>query len=119
MPTIARVSLGLNNQQANGESQYPALSRDGSTVAFVSRANNFDSASTDTNSLFDVYRVDRACTPCNTRRVTVAIAGRDTDRDSAAPAIGADGRAIAYFSDATSLVPGDTNGVRDAFLRLF
>lgn len=119
VPTIARVSLGLNNQQANGESQYPALSRDGSTVAFVSRAKNFDSASTDINSLFDVYRVDRACTPCNTRRVTVAIAGRDTDRDSAAPAIGTDGRAIAYFSDATSLVPADTNGVRDAFLRLF
>lgn len=119
VPTITRVSLGLNNQQANGDSQYPALSRDSSTVTFVSRANNFDSASTDVNTLFDVYRVDRACTPCNTRRVTIAIAGRDTDRDSTAPSISADGRAIAYFSDATSLVPADTNGVRDAFIRLF
>lgn len=117
VPTIIRISLGLNNQQGNGESQYPSISRDGTFVAFVSRANNLDTPATDTNSLFDVYRSERACSPCNTKRVTVAIAGRDVDRDSAAPVISSDGRTIAFYSDATTLVPADTNGVRDAFLR--
>ncbi|MFO0775830.1 MAG: hypothetical protein U0172_14310 [Nitrospiraceae bacterium] len=119
VPTMTRLSLGLNNQQANGENVFPTISRDGASVAFASRANNFDSALTDRNSLLDIYRVDRACNPCNTRRVSIAIAGRDTDRDSTAPAISADGRAIAFYSDATTLVPNDTNGVRDAFLRAY
>ncbi len=29
----------------------------------------------------------------------------------------ADGRIVAFTSDATNLVPGDTNGVADVFLR--
>ncbi len=117
VPTITRVSLALQNQQANGDSQYPSISRDGRYVAFVSRANNFDTAATDGNSLFDVYRVERACTPCNTKRATVAIAGKDVDRDSQVPVLNADGTVIAFYSDATTLVPNDTNGSRDAFVR--
>lgn len=117
VPTIIRVSLGLQNQQANGDSQYPSMSRDGRFVAFVSRANNFDTAATDANSLFDVYRVERACTPCNTKRVTVAIAGKDVDRDTQAPVLNADGTILAFYSDASTLVPSDTNGSRDAFVR--
>ncbi len=118
VPTITRISLGLQNQSPNGDSQYPAISRDGLFVAFASRANNFDTPATDSNGLFDVYRAERACSPCNTRRISVAIAGRDVDRDSYAPVISADGRTVAFFSDASTLVPADTNGVRDAFLRV-
>ena len=33
------------------------------------------------------------------------------------PAISADGRFVAFDSDATNLVPGDTNGVHDVFVR--
>ena len=33
------------------------------------------------------------------------------------PAISADGRFVAFESDATNLVPGDTNGVHDVFVR--
>jgi archaellum component FlaF (FlaF/FlaG flagellin family) len=36
---------------------------------------------------------------------------------SFAPAISADGRYVAFSSDATDLVPGDTNGMRDVFVR--
>ena len=118
VPRISLISLGLGNQSGNGDSQYPAISRDGTFVTFVSNANNFDTASTDPNSLFDVYRSERACSPCRTTRVTVALAGQDVDQNSFAPTTSADGRTIAFFSDATTLVPADTNGVRDAFIRL-
>ena len=37
--------------------------------------------------------------------------------DSDCPAISADGRFVAFNSDATNLVPGDTNGARDVFVR--
>ena len=37
--------------------------------------------------------------------------------DSVRPAISADGRFVAFNSDATNLVPGDTNGADDVFVR--
>ncbi|GKS59276.1 hypothetical protein YTPLAS18_28030 [Nitrospira sp.] len=118
VPSISIISLGLGNQSGNGDSQFPSISRDGNFITFVSNANNFDTATTDSNSLFDVYRSERACMPCRTTRVTIALAGRDVDLNSYGPTISEDGRTIAYFSDATTLVPADTNGVRDAFLRV-
>jgi len=50
-------------------------------------------------------------------RVSVASDGTQADNASRAPAISADGRFIVFESDATNLVPGDTNGFTDIFLR--
>ena len=36
---------------------------------------------------------------------------------SGTPAISADGRFVAFYSEATNLVPGDTNGASDVFVR--
>jgi hypothetical protein len=52
-----------------------------------------------------------------TERVSVDSAGVQGDLDSYAPAISADGRFVAFQSDATNLVPGDTNGSVDIFVR--
>lgn len=41
------------------------------------------------------------------------------DGESETPAMAADGRSVAYSSDATELVTGDTNDVRDVFVRRF
>ena len=41
----------------------------------------------------------------------------EADADSGSPAMSADGRFVVFTSNADSLVPGDTNGVADAFLR--
>lgn len=46
-----------------------------------------------------------------------AQAAQQGNRSSYAPDITPDGRYVAFASDATNLVPGDTNGRRDIFVR--
>ena len=50
-------------------------------------------------------------------RVSVAADGTQGDGDSLAPSVSADGRYVAFESIATDLVPGDTNGRRDVFVK--
>jgi hypothetical protein len=52
-----------------------------------------------------------------TLRASLASNGGQGDGDSRAPSISADGRWLAFESTATNLVPGDTNGVSDVFVR--
>jgi hypothetical protein len=51
-----------------------------------------------------------------TTRVSVSSAGAEADGASDCPALSADGRYVAFRSQATNLVPGDTNGVADVFV---
>src|SRR5262245_39606821 len=54
-----------------------------------------------------------------TERVSVATGGAQGNEHSGTflPRITDDGRYVVFYSDATNLVSGDTNGFRDAFLR--
>lgn len=52
-----------------------------------------------------------------TSRVSVSTSGGQGDYSSFATGISARGRYVAFTSDATTLVKGDTNGKRDAFVR--
>src|SRR5438093_423044 len=52
-----------------------------------------------------------------TTRVSVSSASIQGNGLSNGPSISADGQFIAFYSDATNLVPGDTNAARDVFLR--
>jgi hypothetical protein len=47
----------------------------------------------------------------------VSSAEQQADSGSRFPAISADGRFVAFDSSASDLVPGDTNGVDDVFVR--
>jgi Tol biopolymer transport system component len=53
----------------------------------------------------------------STTRMSVATGGGQADGRSFVPAISADGRYAAFYSDASNLVVGDANGVRDVFVR--
>ncbi|NUT24366.1 MAG: hypothetical protein HOV84_00205 [Streptomyces sp.] len=53
----------------------------------------------------------------STERVTVSATGEQGDGNSFAPQLSADGRFAAFTADASNLVPGDTNGQRDVFVR--
>ncbi|MDP9241086.1 MAG: hypothetical protein M3O55_10715 [Actinomycetota bacterium] len=112
--TTRRVDVGSGGAQANGGGIRPAISADGRFVAFESSATNLIGA--DTNGTSDVFVRDR--TAAVTRRVSVSSGGGQADSASTAgAAISADGRYVPFISTAANLVPGDTNGAQDAFLR--
>jgi Ca2+-binding RTX toxin-like protein len=49
--------------------------------------------------------------------ISVDSAGNQANRDSYTPSISADGRFVAFYSNASNLVPGDTNNRDDIFVR--
>ena len=107
-----RVSVASGGAQGSGESNEPSLSADGRLVAFVSSSNL---VSGDTNAWEDVYVHDRGTGTTN--RVSVASTGTQGNSFSIEPSISGNGRFIAFRSDASNLVPGDTNGGHDVFIR--
>jgi hypothetical protein len=50
-------------------------------------------------------------------RVSVGPGGVEGDATSLLPAISADGRFVGFTSEASNLVPDDTNGAEDVFVR--
>jgi len=107
-----RVSVTTTALQANSGSHYPSLSENGRYVAFWSEATNLVSG--DTNSKDDIFLYDTLTK--TTKLVSKATNGSLSNDKSGAPSISSNGRYIAYFSQGTNLVPGDTNGYRDVFL---
>lgn len=55
--------------------------------------------------------------PGGLERVSINTEGRQGDGASGGPAISADGRYVAFSSEARNLVDGDTNNVSDVFVR--
>ena len=111
--TTRRVSVGPNGTQGDVSSQTSAISADGHFVAFWSLATNLVPG--DTNDQWDVFLRDRE--KRTTRLVSVGPRGAQGDGPSFDQAISAHGRFIAFVSIASNLVPGDTNGLRDIFVR--
>jgi Tol biopolymer transport system component len=110
--TTTRVSVDAAGAQANSHSFAPAISADGRFVAFHSAASNLVPA--DTNASDDVFVRDRQTGA--TERVSLSSAGVEAGGGSFSPALSADGRYVAFLSDASNLVAGDTNGFRDVFV---
>jgi Tol biopolymer transport system component len=108
----ARVSVDSTAAQANNSSLFPALSADGRFVAFESDATNLVLG--DTNAATDIFVHDRQTSV--TERVSVDSLGTQGNSSSTFPSISADARFVAFQSDATNLVAGDTNGVTDVFV---
>jgi N-acetylglucosamine-6-sulfatase len=110
---IERASLSGSGTQGNAPSSVPALSANGRHVVFVSIASTLVAG--DTNGATDVFVRD--VTTNTVERLSVPAAGGQSDGPSDLPAISADGRYVAFESTATNLVPDDTNGTSDVFVR--
>ena len=110
--TTTVVSAG-GGKTGNGASSAPALSADGRWVAFASGSG--DLVAGDTNDVADIFVADRRSG--SVERVSVGSDGAPADRASETPSISADGRFVAFSSEATTLVPGDTNQHGDVFVR--
>lgn len=103
------VSRGFQGEPADGASLYPSLSADGRWIAFQSLATNL--VDDDTNGAADIFIHDRT-SGVTERACHFAM----PNGFSFAPALSADGNAVAFASAATNLVPGDTNGAIDIFV---
>jgi Tol biopolymer transport system component len=111
--TTERVSVASNGGQGSGDSGFPTISADGRYVAFYSSASNL--VARDTNDETDVFVRDRIAG--TTRRVSLTSDGRQGNGLSLDPNISGNGRYVAFISEATNLLAGDTNGVVDVFVR--
>lgn len=118
------VSRGSDGRQCMCQSGNPALSADGRYVAF----SNLDCVTythqdcqhpglvpEDTNDKWDVFVRDLETG--TTERVSGSSSGGQGNGDSGrTSAISADGRYVVFVSEATNLVPGDTNAQPDVFV---
>ena len=111
--TTVRVSKSTDGTQGNNDSSHPSISADGRYVAFISEASNL--TDTDGNQELDVFVRDRKAKV--TKRVSIATGGEGGNDISYDPAISGTGRYVAFNSDASNLVPDDTNGSTDVFVR--
>ncbi|MFQ5667063.1 MAG: hypothetical protein ACE5I7_11600 [Candidatus Binatia bacterium] len=111
-----RVSVSSSGEQANGASHAtgvaPGISADGQVVAFYSAATNL--VADDTNGQTDVFVRFRDTGV--TELVSKRVDGTLGDGASVNPSISADGRFVAFQSQASNLVPNDTNNTTDIFV---
>lgn len=109
-----RASVTASNGQANGESRDPAISGDGTHVAFASMATNLTAVG-DINGVSDIF--SRTLTgSTTTRQLSRSAAQGQANGASTAPSVNVDGTVVAFSSTATNLVSGDVNGKRDVFV---
>jgi Tol biopolymer transport system component len=106
------VSRGLSGEPGDGDSDAPAISKNGRFLAFQSKATDLVAA--DTNGVADVFVHDKK--NGTTRRVSVGEDGVQANAASHSARISADGRFVAFVSGATNLVAGDTNAKPDVFV---
>jgi hypothetical protein len=111
--SVELISTSLSGTSGNGDSVGWSITPDGRYVAFYSRAS--DLVTNDTNNRYDVFVRDRETR--TTELISVSMSGTSGNNDSEVSAISADGRYVAFQSVANNLVPGDTNGRRDIFVR--
>jgi Tol biopolymer transport system component len=108
------VSVSSQGVPANGESAHGSISGDGNLVAFESNASNLTNPDLNPSGL-DLFLHNMQS------KVTTALSvdpnGGGANGDSSHPHLTRDGSHCAFESYASNLVPGDTNGRVDIFMR--
>lgn len=114
--TVASVSSG-EALSREGNIRFLSISADGRLVAFATEATNL--VPNDTNGVSDVFL--RNLQTGETTRVSVASDGTEGNGESiplsSGLAISTEGQLVAFASAASNLVPNDTNGFPDIFVR--
>ncbi len=108
----SRVSVNTAGSEGSVDSYEPAISSDGTYVAFYSESDNLvPGGSTGTEDIFL-----RDTVGVITSQVSVNTAGTPGDADSRKPDITPDGRYVVFESSATNLVPGVSDANTDIYL---
>jgi Tol biopolymer transport system component len=111
--TTTRVSVASDGTAANGASDTPKISGNGRFVAFASDADNLVAGDGNHRTDVFVHDLQTGATELVSQRAQDGPQGGTSTQ----PAINRDGRYVAFKSTSTNLVPGDTNGGSDVFLR--
>lgn len=111
--TTIKVSVMPGGGEANNSSRWPGISNDGSRVCFSSQAANLSPV--DPYAYEDVFVRDLSLG--TTTLVSATPGGWVGNDHSYVATISGDGRFVAFSSDASDLIAGDTNGVGDIFVR--
>jgi Tol biopolymer transport system component len=106
------VSVSSTGVQANANSSSPSISSDGRYVAFSSFARNLVDG--DLGFSPDIFVHDRQTG--QTTLVSVSSTGVQANSESSSPSISSDGRYVAFESEASNLVDGDSNRKSDIFV---
>jgi WD40-like Beta Propeller Repeat len=128
--TTTLLSRSLRGGVPNGPSSNAVVSRDDRLARLIAyQSDASDIVAGDTNGTTDVFAVHRAepyssdGSPWrigSTALVSHGIGGQAANGPSYGPAVGGDlthaPNCVAFVSQASNLVPGDTNGLADAFL---
>ena len=111
--TTEAASLGPGSEPGNHDSYMPSLSGDGRVVAFVSVASNL--VPKDTPDTWDVFVRDRKknLTQC----VSLNLAGAPGTGPAGYPVVSADGRYVAFQSEAQDLVLDCKAGCSQVYVR--
>jgi Tol biopolymer transport system component len=117
-PRTTRIDLSSSEAQATGGSSFSsagqAIAAGGGFVAFQSDATNL--VANDLNGASDIFV--RNLATHKTVRASVSSSGQEANGGSFTASISADGRFVAFASNATNLVASDTNGPEeDIFVR--
>jgi Tol biopolymer transport system component len=107
-----RVTIGYDGSETDEPSASTSTGSGGRYVIFGSFATNL--IEDDNNAKRDIFVYDRQND--TTERISVSSDGTEADELSLNASISADGRYVAFDSDATNLVPGDSNGRTDVFV---
>lgn len=111
--TILRISRAHDGGDPTHVSTYPELSASGRIVAFESLAP--DLVEDDGNNMTDIFCVDTKRS--STERVSLSKGRDEGNAKSAGGLISPTGRYVLFNSFADDLIPDDSNGFPDAFLR--
>ncbi|MFN0009943.1 MAG: TolB family protein, partial [Planctomycetota bacterium] len=111
--TTRRMSVNTGEGEANQHTFSTAISDDGRFVVMQGRATNLVPG--DTNVRIDVFVRDRLNN--TTERESLDSAGAQGNGTCNYGTISADGRWVAFASGSTNLVPGDTNGRGQIYVR--
>jgi 6-phosphogluconolactonase (cycloisomerase 2 family)/glutamine cyclotransferase len=110
--TTQRVSVKSDGTQGNGSSDHLSLSDDGRFIAFQSNATNL--TSDNVTGLKQIFLKDMLSGSITL--VSKPFDGTSPNGQALFPTISGNGRYISYYSDASNLIGGDTNGVPDVFV---
>lgn len=108
LQTTTLIDVGLGGDPANAISNKPALSADGSFVAYESRATNL-TAEGNPGGHSQIYVTDRE--KMETEVVSLSTTGALANGDCTDVTISDDGRLVVFASIANNLVAGNTDGL--------